>query len=55
MLRWKNDIAWASLIRKKAKQQRALLEDVSDSESEGYDSESDAEPEDKDPSDIPQE
>jgi hypothetical protein len=49
-----NDIAWASLIRKKVKQQRAILEDVTVSESEGYDSESDAEPEDKYPSDIPQ-
>jgi hypothetical protein len=38
-----------------ANQQRALLEEVSYSEAENYDFESDAEPEDKDPSDIPQE
>jgi hypothetical protein len=50
-----SDAAWTYLIRKKAKQQRALLEEILDSESEGCDSESDAEPEDKDPSDIPQE
>jgi hypothetical protein len=49
----KINTTWASLIWKKAKQQKVRLKEVSDSESGGYDSESDADPEDVDTSDIP--